>query len=86
MIEKERKIAEAYAKSKGFMLNPNKKDLDLILEGLEKNREKHGVPYCPCRVITKDKEKDRDIICPCVFHRGEIEIDGYCLCRLFWKK
>ena len=86
MIEKERKIAEAYAKSKGFMLNPNKKDLDLILEGLEKNREKHGVPYCPCRVITNDKEKDREIICPCVFHRGEIEINGYCLCRLFWRK
>lgn len=86
MIERERKIAEAYAKAKGFKLNPNKKDLDLILEGLEKNREKHGVPYCPCRALSNDKAKDRDIICPCVFHRGEIEINGYCLCRLFWNK
>lgn len=84
MIEKERKIAEAYAKSKRFKLNSNKNELDTILEGLEKNREKHKAPYCPCRLITGDKEKDREIICPCVFHRGEIEINGKCLCKLFW--
>ncbi|MBU0929864.1 MAG: ferredoxin:thioredoxin reductase [Nanoarchaeota archaeon] len=85
MIEKEKKIAEAYAKSKGFKLNPDEIELKTILEGLEKNREKYGFAYCPCRIITDDKIKDRDIICPCVFHRGEIELKGKCLCKLFWE-
>ena len=86
MIEKERKIAETYAKSKGFKLNPNKKDLNLILTGLEKNREKHGVPYCPCRPLVGDKKEDAKKICPCFWHLDEIKRDGHCLCRLFWKK
>ncbi|MDD5649863.1 MAG: ferredoxin-thioredoxin reductase catalytic domain-containing protein [Candidatus Nanoarchaeia archaeon] len=81
----EKNIAEKYAKTKGFHLNPNEKELDLILKGLENNRKKHGFPYCPCRIITGNKEKDREIICPCVYHRGEIEINGNCLCKLFWK-
>ena len=85
-IEKEGRIAEAYAKLKGFKLNPDKKGLNFILNGLEKNREKYGFPYCPCRIITENKEKDKEIICPCVYHRGEIELQGYCLCKLFWKK
>lgn len=82
----EKEIAEKYAKSKGFKLNEDSKGLDRILKGLENNRKKHGFAYCPCRVVTGDKEKDREIICPCVFHRGEIELQGYCLCKLFWKK
>jgi len=86
MIEKERKIAEAYAERKGFKLNPNKEDLNLILEGLEKNREKHEVPYCPCRGLSNDKKEDAKKICPCFWHLDEIRRDGHCLCRLFWKK
>jgi ferredoxin-thioredoxin reductase catalytic subunit len=48
-------------------------------------KKKHGEIYCPCRVVTGDKEKDKEIICPCVFHRGEIELQGHCLCKLFFK-
>jgi ferredoxin-thioredoxin reductase catalytic subunit len=84
-IEKLRKQSEDYAKKVGLKLNPDKKIVDGVLMGLLKNKEKHGEIYCPCRVVTKNKEKDKEIICPCVFHRGEIELQGYCLCRLFVK-
>ena len=36
---------------KGYMLNPDKKHVDLIIEGLKKKDR-----YCPCRV-QKDKQK-----------------------------
>ena len=77
--------AEEYAKKVGIKLNPDKKKRGMIIKGLMNNKEKHGEVYCPCRVVTGNKEKDKDIICPCVFHRGEIELQGHCLCLLFFE-
>lgn len=87
-IEKEqlRKKSEEYAKSKGFKLNPDKKMLNFVLTGLLKNKEKKGDIYCPCRVVTGNKEKDKDIVCPCIFHKQEIKEQGFCKCRLFFRK
>lgn len=74
-----------YAEENGFKLNPNKKIVEAILAGLKKNEEKYGAGYCPCRRITGDKEADKKIICPCIYHKDEIEKDGHCYCRLFVK-
>ena len=76
---------EKYAKSQGFKLNPDKKIVDTIIEGLLRNEKKHGFRYCPCRVLTLNKEKDKIIICPCIYHKDEIKRDGHCLCNLFVK-
>lgn len=87
--ETEEKIlawAERYAKKKGFVLNQNAKELADIISGLSRNKINFGKQYCPCRLRTGDKEKDRDIICPCIYHRDEIEKDGHCHCMLFFKK
>lgn len=75
--------AEAHAKEVGIKLNPDKKVTETIKKGLLKNKETKGELYCPCRVVTGNKKKDEDIICPCVFHRGEIELKKLCLCQLF---
>jgi len=75
---------QAYADSEGFMLNQNIEKLNLVLKGLHRNAVKHGAEYCPCRVRTGDLEKDKDIICPCAFHKGEIESQGFCHCHLFY--
>ena len=77
---------QAYADSQGFKLNPNEKALDGVILGLLRNKKFKGDIYCPCRTVTGDKEKDKDIACPCVFHRGEIELQGRCKCTLFWAK
>jgi len=77
---------QAYADSKGFKLNENEKALEGIINGLLRNKKFKGDIYCPCRIVTGDKEKDKEIACPCVFHRGEIELQGKCKCTLFWVK
>ena len=80
------KQMQEYADSKGFKLNENQKALEGVINGLLRNKKFKGDIYCPCRIVTGDKEKDKEIACPCVFHRGEIELQGKCKCTLFWAK
>lgn len=68
------------------MLNPDKKVLDAVIRGLARNEKKFGEWYCPCRLRSGDKEKDRAIICPCIRHKDEIAQDGYCHCQLYDRK
>ena len=74
-----------YAKSQGFRLNPDRKVVELVVRGLLENGKRHGARYCPCRVVTGDKRKDRLIICPCAYHKDEIAEMGHCHCNLFVK-
>ncbi|MCX6721566.1 MAG: ferredoxin:thioredoxin reductase [Candidatus Staskawiczbacteria bacterium] len=74
-----------HAEENGFQLNPNEKIVEGIMAGLGKNQEKHGERYCPCRRVTGDKEADKKIICPCIYHKDEIAKDGHCFCNLFVK-
>jgi thioredoxin 1 len=74
-----------YAKSNGFRLNPNRKIVEGIINGLFQNEKKYGKKYCPCRRVKGNEAEDAKIICPCVFHKDEIQKDGHCLCNLFLK-
>ncbi|MBP7411118.1 ferredoxin-thioredoxin reductase catalytic domain-containing protein [Methanoculleus sp. 10] len=85
-IEATRAKAKAYAKEKGYVLNVDEKQLSAVLRGLARNKERLGAAYCPCRLRSGDPEKDRIIICPCLYHEQEIEEQGSCHCRLFFKK
>ena len=77
--------AQAYADKNGFVLNPDKEILDIVIQGLASNRQKHGKQYCPCRMRTGDEGEDKKIICPCIYHKEEIERDAMCHCALFFK-
>lgn len=57
---------------KGYMLNPDKKHVDLIIEGLKKKER-----FCPCRV-----QKTLENICCCTHFIN----DGDCCCKLWLKK
>ena len=74
-----------YAKSNGFRLNPDKKTIERVINGLLANEKKYGKRYCPCRRISGNEEEDAKKICPCAFHKEEIEKDGHCFCNLFVK-
>jgi ferredoxin-thioredoxin reductase catalytic chain len=74
-----------YAKSSGFRLNPDKKIVERVFNGLLANEKKYGKKYCPCRRVSGNEEEDAKKICPCVFHKEEIEKDGHCFCNLFVK-
>ena len=79
------KLIKEYAAKAGINPNPNEERIQEVIKGLLAKKQKFGENYCPCRVVTGDKKKDEEIICPCVFHRGEIELQGHCLCNLFVK-
>ncbi|MDR2390940.1 MAG: ferredoxin:thioredoxin reductase [Planctomycetota bacterium] len=81
-----RQRLENYLKGKPYRFNPDGQDVDAVLNGLAMRKQKFGEEYCPCRRLSGDAEKDRDIICPCVFHETEIAEDGHCQCHLFVKK
>lgn len=90
LSEKEKKMFEEildsskkYAERAGLKLNADERIVTSVVIGLVKNKLKHGEPYCPCRVVTGNREEDKKIICPCVYHEEEIEKWGHCLCRLF---
>jgi ferredoxin-thioredoxin reductase catalytic subunit len=75
-----------YAEEKGIALNPNERIVSAIIDGLFAREESDGEKYCPCRKVTGDKEEDKKIICPCVYHMDEITEMGHCHCNLFVKK
>jgi len=76
---------EEHAKENGFQLNPDKKTVERIIDGLLKNEGKYGEQYCPCRRVSGNKEEDKQKICPCFWHKDEIKKDGHCFCRLYVK-
>lgn len=82
-LERVTRAAERYSRKSGLALHP---DLPLrrhVLRGLARNLLRYGRPYCPCRQVTGDTEKDRVNICPCRTHREEVARLGECECGLF---
>ena len=84
--EELRKKSQKYADSRGFKLNDNEKINEGIINGLLRNKKFKGDIYCPCRMVKGNKEEDKKIVCPCVYHEQEIKDMGHCKCMLFWKK
>jgi ferredoxin-thioredoxin reductase catalytic subunit/glutaredoxin len=81
-----RKIQEP----KGYFFNRDKeRDFDL-LRGLLTNMDRYGYMSCPCRLASGIREKDQDIICPCVYREADVEEFGSCYCQLYvsaeWNK
>src|SRR5574337_599867 len=80
---KMRKMIADYVAHSPYKLNPDTKIVDRVVKGLVMRKIKFGHAYCPCRLVSGDPEKDKKIICPCVYHIEEIERDGECHCNLF---
>jgi ferredoxin-thioredoxin reductase catalytic subunit len=71
---------------KGFYFNNDKEKVFELLEALIQNKDRYGYTSCPCRLASGDKEKDRDIICPCVYREPDVEEYGSCYCALYVSK
>lgn len=85
-LGKAREMAEKYAEAAAYKLNSDKKIVDAVLAGLAENEKRYGYRYCPCRVVSGNPKQDVVNICPCRFHKKEIEEQGACKCRLFCKR
>ncbi len=71
---------------KGYFFNTDKSLVFDLLEGLLINKDRYGYMACPCRLTLGDREKDQDIICPCVYRKPDVVEFGSCYCNLYVSK
>ena len=79
LFEALRKLQEP----KGYFFNNDREMTFDLLRGLLINKARYGYMSCPCRLAAGDYEKDRDIICPCVYRKPDVEEFGSCYCYLY---
>ena len=79
LYERMKKVQEA----KGYYFNKDKEITFELLEALLVNKGRYGYMGCPCRLVSSDRDADRDIICPCVYSVPDIEEFGSCYCNLY---
>ena len=71
---------------KGFFFSKDKERVFELLEALAVNKERYGYMCCPCRLSSGDREKDKDIICPCIYREPDVKEYGSCYCNLYVTK
>jgi ferredoxin-thioredoxin reductase catalytic chain len=72
--------------SNGYYFNKDKNRVLDLLDGLLINKERYGYMGCPCRLLSGNRENDKDIICPCVYRKPDVEEYGSCYCNLYVSK
>ncbi|MCB0218342.1 MAG: ferredoxin:thioredoxin reductase [Chrysiogenetes bacterium] len=77
------RMAEAYVARGPYVFYPDEVRVRNILKGLAKNKEKHGLAYCPCQSEEEVLACGRRWVCPCTPHGEDIARQGYCDCALF---
>ena len=79
-------VLESPQRERGFRFNPDRGRTLELLEGLLVNKDRYGYMSCPCRLAAEDREKDRDILCPCVYREPDVQEYGSCYCNLYVSK
>ena len=72
--------------TKGFYFSNDKKKVMELLDSLIVNKTRYGYMSCPCRLASGDREKDKDILCPCVYREADVKEYGSCYCNLYVSK
>ena len=68
---------------KGYYFSDDAERVADLMKALLVNKERYGYMVCPCRLASGNKEKDRDIICPCVYRTEDVAEYGSCYCNLY---
>ena len=68
---------------KGFYFNKDTEMVTELLTSLLANKDRYGYTACPCRLPAGKYELDKDIICPCVYAKADIQEYGSCYCGLY---
>ncbi len=88
-MTEEQKLYETLEKiqaPKGYYFNKDKDRVMDLMSALILNRQRYGYMACPCRLASGDREKDKDIICPCVYRAPDVREYGSCYCNLYVSK
>ncbi len=74
-----------FAKENSLVLNPDEARVDKVVTLMTENFKAVGEYICPCKQTNKPPFAGVDTLCPCSEIMDEIEKDGHCFCRLFFK-
>ena len=85
-VEKLYQSLKKIQEPKGYLFNANRERVFELLEALLTNRERYGYMCCPCRLASRDRQKDADIICPCLYREPDVADYGSCYCNLYVSK
>jgi ferredoxin-thioredoxin reductase catalytic subunit len=67
----------------GYHLNPDVEFTKSLCKGILTNEKRYGYQACPCRLASKIKSADLDIICPCYYRDADVVEFGACYCGLY---
>jgi ferredoxin-thioredoxin reductase catalytic chain len=73
------------AEKHGYILNPDRERVEKVVGLMTENLVAAGQRFCPCKQ-THPLNRDKDMTCPCPPWKVEIEKDGHCFCRLFYRR
>ena len=79
-------ILQKAQEPKGYFFNKDRESVDDLLGRLLINKERYGYMSCPCRLASGDRDKDKDIFCPCVYREPDVQEYGSCYCALYVSK
>lgn len=79
-------IIRTNAERKGFFLNKDESFVKELVDGLYENLKRYGYASCPCRLSSGNYEADKDILCPCVYMKDDVDNYGMCFCSLYVSK
>lgn len=82
-LENVAKFAENVSSKNGWVLNPDPDFRDSVVEGLYNNYLEYSYMICPCREAWGDRDKDRDVVCPCDYADDDVNEFGHCYCALY---
>ena len=76
-------MLKKFQEPKGYFFNRDRERVFDILRDLLINKERYGYMSCPCRLASEDRERDKDILCPCSYRAADVEEYGSCYCSLY---
>ena len=85
-VEKFYGLLKKAQEPKGFYFSNDKEMVSSLIQGLLDNKNRYGYMCCPCRLASGDREKDKDITCPCEYRAPDLEEFGACFCGLYISK
>ncbi len=79
-----RMMFEPLVQALGYKFTPDDKEAEFLLEQEARNEKLYGIPFCPCKIVSGNRELDLKIVCPCIpFHRKHFDSMKRCWCGLF---
>jgi ferredoxin-thioredoxin reductase catalytic chain len=85
-VEKLHETLRKVQEPKGYYFNKDHERVFELLEALLINKGRYGYMSCPCRLASGDRDKDRDIMCPCIYREPDVREYGSCYCNLYVSK